>query len=80
MPTTSIIGCRFWELIGCMSVTFGGAPNVANSLDTVYLGPFSPPLPRGNFDTCSKINKLAVGYITHITYFKSVGKVGSTDV
>ena len=38
----SIIGCQFWELIGCLSMTFGGAPgsNVDNSLDGAYLGLF----------------------------------------
>ena len=36
----SITGCQFWELIGCLSVTFGGAPgcNVDDSLDSAYLG------------------------------------------
>ena len=36
----SIIGPRFWELIGCL--TFGGVPgsNVADSLNGTYLGPF----------------------------------------
>ena len=40
MPATSIIGCQFWELIGCLSKTFGGVPvsNVADSLDGTYLG------------------------------------------
>ena len=39
----SIIGCQFLELIGCLSVTFGGAPgsNVADSLDSTYLGLFT---------------------------------------
>ena len=38
----SINGCQFWELIGCLSVTFSGAPgsNVANSLDGTFLGLF----------------------------------------
>ena len=37
----SIIGCRFQELIGCL--TFGGAPgsNVDDSLDGAYLGLFT---------------------------------------
>ena len=41
-PVASIIGCRFQDLIGCLFVTFGGAPgsNVADSLDGTYLGPF----------------------------------------
>ena len=39
----SIIGCRFQELIGCLSVTFGRVPvsNVADSLNGAYLGPFN---------------------------------------
>ena len=39
----SITGCQFLELIGCLSVTFGGAPgsNVADSLDSTYLGLFT---------------------------------------
>ena len=39
----SILGCQFLELIGCLSVTFGGAPgsNVADSLDSTYLGLFT---------------------------------------
>ena len=38
----SIIGCQFWELIGCLSMIFGGVPasNVDDSLDSAYLGPF----------------------------------------
>ena len=36
------LAVRFWELIGCMFVTFGEAPNsnVADSLDVAYLGTF----------------------------------------
>ena len=38
----SINRCQFWKLIGCLSVTFSGAPgsNVANSLDGAFLGLF----------------------------------------
>ena len=41
-PAASIIGCQFWELIGCLFLTFSGAPgfNVDDSLDGAYLGPF----------------------------------------
>ena len=37
----STIGCQSRELIGLLSVTFGGAPNynIAGSLDSAYLGP-----------------------------------------
>ena len=43
MPAASVIGCQFWELIGCLSMTFSGVPgsNVAGSLDGTYLGPFT---------------------------------------
>ena len=39
----SIIGCQFWELIGCLSMAIGWAPgsNVDDSLDGAYLGPFT---------------------------------------
>ena len=39
----SIMGCQFWELIGCLSVTFGGDPgsNVDDSLDGAYLELFN---------------------------------------
>ena len=35
--------CQFWELIGCLSVTFGGDPgsNVDDSLDGAYLELFN---------------------------------------
>ena len=38
----SIIGCWFWEPIGCLSVAFGVAigSNIADSLDGAYMGPF----------------------------------------
>ena len=43
-----LLGCRFWELIGCISVTFGGDPNfdVADSLDGAYLGPYEEECAR----------------------------------
>ena len=42
MHAASIIGCRFQELIGCLSVTFGRAhgSSVADRFEGTYFGPF----------------------------------------
>ena len=42
-PMVISLAVRFRELIGCVSMTFGGASNsnVADSLNGTYLGPFT---------------------------------------
>ena len=64
-----------------MLVTSGWAPSsMYLTVEQFYIsGPFSPPLPRENFDTCSKVNKLEDTLLNSLA-LSSVGKLGSTGM
>ena len=74
---SSIIGCRFQELIGCLSLTFGGAPgsNVDDSLNVSYLGPFKVPFDRRIVKSLAALFLQSVGPIAWHPISRHTGRM-----